>query len=1183
MEGAVEDKGRWSIRLWPEAPLLALQLGDAVQLGAGFAHLREGLSAHPSARRLARPLGLRAEDAAPRLVCLWGDGEAALPGADLTRRPAPRWAPAALWVDRGAYLQGDAVHVVLLAPGCGLPSAQLTLGQSSAQERAMSVALHSGVGHLELRGLPPGRWVVRCALPWPDAARGRALLARFTVLETEVLPLTARWLLRRERPGREARQRELSFAVALESFGELAQGPTRVTLEHLRTRERQVIGEDLLPDAFGVLRGRVTAQGAGPFALTFDLKGATRRSAGLALPAREGDQDRLEAGALLGDGALRAASLEESSTALGLHVASAEAASSPFLLDARRQPGEVRVLPLEDSKATSAMIIEPLSGRFRVQSLGPLEAGQEQRLPIHDPLGIVVLGARLGEDERTRAWEGWGVWATQPHQEAPALTWLAGVHPDPEAPDARWVEAGERPLLQISPARPGAETAALLLITHQRDPAPPGAPPGGALEALGRALLDHLRALLAQLSPAASLPSLYEAAGGEEAFAEALRVLQGKPEPPRRPPPLPPRLEEPAPPLAEGRDDSPLLVRVLTLGEPLELRLPPMPAEGRVQVQVIALGAEHWSLATAGLRCGAPVGLSWHLPAFVNPGDQATGRVELRAWGRPAALWLTCDGLPVPLTLCPDDPDEEPLTLDPGARLPHRARLRFAAAPGRWALSVGPWRAGAATPPADPWLRREGVISVAGRAVWLARRVRCLQRGDRVPDGDHRNLRLLPSLEPVLQQHLRAICAATWETCESLAARLLALTLRLLLGQDDPDALLKDLLWAAGCLRALFLPGAGWAARDPAGPPDDRLGELATRHLLRLATLLPRLRLDELAHRKAQPLLEGAAHLGQRAALAAGMVLPPPPESVLTADDADLLLRTRPARLAVAAATARARLKRRASARDLHDAHDGRLSEPELRAERAFAARVLLETQEEADRHLALHALARACDSSLRGPLAPLGGWSTADSAAVALVLFELFESEYLHSDGQARRAEGGGEWEALEVVQGRAWITWDEWQEDDLSDPASLLPLQVSLHRRGSRAPETRFQLGDLLDLEIDLGAPPQGGARPGDWLEVHLPAALAPVHWPGLRAERGGRLLRIDLEGRPRLALSLRAVATTGVVGRQPAAQHFALALRNMDDPRRGRGMLGLDVTIQDAADLSERLRRGVQDLLR
>lgn len=1193
----MENRSPWSIQLLPETPLLAQQLGGAVQLGAGFAYLREDLGQHVVVRKLARPLGLRPDEDAPRMICLWGEGQAQLPGATVERSAPPHWSPAALWADRSAYHHGESVHVVLLTPGCPLPSARVSLGQSESHARGMDLALNNGAGHLELRGLPPGRWRVRCQLPWPDPNKPRGLQVRFVVLETRLLPLSARWLMRRVLPGRSGGQRKLLFAVGLESFGEPAQGPTRVWLENARLREREILHDQLYPDSFGVVRGEVALQGAGPFVLMFELRGATRRTAQLSVPLHESDHELLQTGDLVGDGVLRTARLEEHSTALGLHVVPSESACGPLLLDARSQHGQVRVLARESCDAAALMLMEPLSGGFQVYELGQVARGEERTFQIKDSLGIAVMGAQPGHSAAGQAqpWEAWGVWATQDQARQAALSWGAQVQPDPELPEGDWAEAGARPTLHIQPAACSAQAPAplLVLVTHQDDPDPPGAPPGGALEALGQALLDHLRELLERLEPQAPLPTLFEAAGAEAALQDVLRALQGRPEPPRRPRAAPRQLEEDAPPLpVEGREVRPLLVRILAAEEPVELRLPSLPSEGRVQVQVIDLSGGAWSLATSSLRCGAPVGVHWHLPAFVNPGDQAQGRLELRCWGQPAALWLSADGVPVPVTLRPDHPDGEPTPLEPGQRLPTRARLEFDAAPGRWSLVVAPWREGSDAPPPDPWIHREGVVSVAGRAIWLTRHVRCLQAGERAPRGLLRPLQVLPDLEPLLRDYLRAIQAATWETCESLAAQVLGLAITLLMGPEEPEAFYQSLMRACSRLRALFVAGVGWSARDPAGPPDQRLGQAATRHLLRLGSLLHRLEEHSPLHQRARVLLEGAVHMGQRAATLSGMVLPLPVESVHNADDADLLWRQRPERLAVAAATARARLKRRASARDLQEAPIGRRSEPEARAERAFAARVLLETGEEADRALALEALALACQSSLRGPLAPLGGWSTMDSVAVALVLFEALERPWLRSAGLARLGDQPQAQEleeprlklhALEVIQGQAWITWEDWQEDDLSDPASLLPMQVFLHRRGSRTAETRFQIGDLLELDVDLGLPPQGGARPGDWLEVHLPASLAPVPWPGLHAERGGRLLRINMEGRQRLTLNLRAVSTTGAMGRQPAAQHFAVALRNMDDPRRGRGMLGLDVTVVDAADFAERLRRGVQDLLR
>jgi hypothetical protein len=81
-----------------------------------------------------------------------------------------------------------------------------------------------------------------------------------------------------------------------------------------------------------------------------------------------------------------------------------------------------------------------------------------------------------------------------------------------------------------------------------------------------------------------------------------------------------------------------------------------------------------------------------------------------------------------------------------------------------------------------------------------------------------------------------------------------------------------------------------------------------------------------------------------------------------------------------------------------------------------------------------------------------------------------------------------------------------------------------------------------------------------------------------------REGRLLRLPLEpGERRVTLALRSVSLTGSGAEaHRAAQHFAVGLRNLRDPKRGRGLVGLDVRVVATEDLAARLRRGVRDLL-
>jgi hypothetical protein len=708
---------------------------------------------------------------------------------------------------------------------------------------------------------------------------------------------------------------------------------------------------------------------------------------------------------------------------------------------------------------------------------------------------------------------------------------------------------------------------------------------------LGRGSLDALRGLLRVLGERQGFVSLFDAAGGEEALGRTLRELLGQPSGGARALSRPAghALDEEAEPLQEAQGFSLCFLGVLEEAQGEALELPPAPAAGRWVAQVLEAAPDGWSSSSARLRVGAPVEVEWALPPFVDKGDWALGRLKVACWSaRGASVRLRHEGQPVALTLSPWGLDEEARPWVEGEPVTARAWLEGLAQPGRWTLEVGP-----SDDEGVAWVREQRHVSEAGRAVWPVRRVRCLAPGDRTLAQGEGERRVLRDLTPLAQGFARALLARGGDSCEGAAARLLAAGVGLAEGWDDPGAWFDELLKALARLRALFVPGEGLSAYVPGGPQDPALGDAAMRLLLRAQAILPRLPQDDSLQGKARVALEAAVHVGQRVAIAAGAVLPPPVERLRDGDDAELLLRMRPDRAELAAVTARARLKRRASSREEAQglAEQGRAGSSKRRAEQAWCARVLLETGDPLDVAAALQALGEACAGVSGAPLGHDGGAGVTDTAALLLVLFEVGRRPALTATGVVSTLDGqpcgwgevarGG----LLAHAGHAWVVWDEPEPDDLTEPSSLIPLQVQLQRLGQRAPQTVFYVGEPLELGVDLGPLERGGgALAGDVLEVHLPACLAPVPGAALQMAREGRLLRLPLEpGERRVTLALRSVSLTGAGAEaHRAAQHFAVGLRNLRDPKRGRGLVGLDVRVVATEDLAARLRRGVRDLL-
>jgi hypothetical protein len=366
---------------------------------------------------------------------------------------------------------------------------------------------------------------------------------------------------------------------------------------------------------------------------------------------------------------------------------------------------------------------------------------------------------------------------------------------------------------------------------------------------------------------------------------------------------------------------------------------------------------------------------------------------------------------------------------------------------------------------------------------------------------------------------------------------------------------------------------------------DDRICELAARHLVRLGVflrdvLVPRSQDGGPELAAAVRLLERASQLGVRAVRTLGLVLPPPPDTLRHGDDAELLASLRPERLDIALATVRARLKRRASRMDTESIDPraaARLDEGRARWDRACGARLLMRSQEPADLGTAREALAQALTDSHRSFLPDGGGFGTDDAVALLLALWELD----VPSSGTVRLLSDTGEettvsvedagdceFDAAENIEGFCWVTWRARSLDDLTDPSAPIPFDVHLRAEGQRA--TRFSLGDFIEVHISLGDPARGhGYEHGDWIEVHLPPALMLRAHPLGDVEKthivddGGRRIRVELAGAHGCVIHTRAVMATGDRV-DPVAQRFAAGLRNVYDPQRGCGMTGLDVTV-------------------
>jgi hypothetical protein len=270
------------VRLTPDTPTLARELGDLLRVGPGFVHIDPRIWRHDAVARIGAALRLQAPEALPELIPLYGAEPSLLPGAVLEPAVAPSVRPAALWTARTVYAADEAVDVAVLAPPipgrAAGASVSVDVRMAGGRDRTMSVQLYDGVGRLRLPPMPPGAWSV--------ALDGCGPL-RFTVQDRVAgLPLSAQWIhrqVRRVASVGDVPRHICAFSVLLHAYDHPVSGPVHMTVTNPRLDDQLPLGV-VEADAWGVARGSAELVGVGPFVVGFECEGLGGRQARLTVP-----------------------------------------------------------------------------------------------------------------------------------------------------------------------------------------------------------------------------------------------------------------------------------------------------------------------------------------------------------------------------------------------------------------------------------------------------------------------------------------------------------------------------------------------------------------------------------------------------------------------------------------------------------------------------------------------------------------------------------------------------------------------------------------------------------------------------------------------------------------------------------------------------------------------------------
>jgi hypothetical protein len=537
----------------------------------------------------------------------------------------------------------------------------------------------------------------------------------------------------------------------------------------------------------------------------------------------------------------------------------------------------------------------------------------------------------------------------------------------------------------------------------------------------------------------------------------------------------------------------------------------------------------------------------WHLPAHVQPGDTAIGRLHVGAASSRMRVQLTCNGRPVPLwcdgTSLPEHGELERA----------RAELTFAAVPGEYAVEVHDVVTGACD-------RRIGRIAPPGKLRQTARAARVLAVGEIVSRSDAPDilsLQILPSPRPVAQRLVDATANYGYLCCEQTAAKLFASAVAYFSANGDPRRRARaEAAIRAGVRRqvSMWLRGRGFKAYPEYADVPSRYGHPATQHLLQMQ-LLPR---------------EHPPHLPP--GLREDWIL----ACTMAADAAEAYRlhwpELRPQSCAAAYGTARMSDNPEARQRALICARQTMVrlagkGAVERRTEAAYAAATLLHAGCDEDLRPAL-----GFANSVLQDLQPEGRlYSTLDSVAAIALLNELqrhgwagghtrveWNGEAMALDEALRRSESV---QSLRVLEGGVLVDVVRLVEEDWANLPNAVPIAVTLSQYGVQ--RTQFRTGESLELSVEL----LSGYHDGDIVCVCLPDALS-------RLTGGGQIkcFSEDFRGEPKLRIPLAATAATYAPDQSPRPQHFAVCVRNMFEEERA-GNPGLLVVTVTPRDLSPR----------
>ncbi len=562
---------------------------------------------------------------------------------------------------------------------------------------------------------------------------------------------------------------------------------------------------------------------------------------------------------------------------------------------------------------------------------------------------------------------------------------------------------------------------------------------------------------------------------------------------------------------------------------------------GRYTVDSFVVSGRQWSHVENEFEVHADPYVKLQVPAVLLDGDQASGRVIARCQSGNFSLTVDCDGTSVELHRA--DAPYDPVTTDHLTTA--ESEFTFVVGLGRYTAKVCDRVSGKT---------REDIHQVKplGKLVELRRTMRMLTDGERIELGDQiRQIRLLPSVQPMKQMVAEATTNYDHLCCEQTAAKLFSAVVCLAnqIGSGEPiEKSCTAIRVGLKRQQRMWLPGKGFAIY-PGNSPDVTWGRMATMHLLKMDFVSELIESNSMA----RSLLGEVRQLARESAKHYRIAWPP--ESIGSSEDAYAQLRFGHGDQSQALEYARLQARKPiAGVRTF------------WRANQAMAAAALLRGgSEQTGTRASDTAEATRLSNRLFDELGPEGRlYSTVDSVALIVLLLELSRTEWMQSDSTisvndqvqtiANAINSTEPIESLQTNHGTLAVEYLSYVERDWMRFVSNTPITVQLMVGGHA--QTQFQEGDVIELRVRI----KQGYKAGDLVWVALPPCLS-------RIQGGGQVKQfaVDMEGESETAIRLAATAPSSHPFFPPASQRFLVCLRNMyDEDRIGNlGPISVQVT--------------------